>query len=67
MWEPAGAPGSFLRQATPGSAVMMEAVLSGEVVARSDDTVVVEGNHYFPLKSMTKGVLHRTRMKSLRP
>lgn len=26
----------------------MQAVLNGVVVAESDDTVVVEGNHYFP-------------------
>jgi len=27
---------------------MMEAVVAGRVLARSEDTVVVEGNHYFP-------------------
>lgn len=26
----------------------MKAIWNGEVVAESDDTVVVEGNHYFP-------------------
>lgn len=26
----------------------MKAVWNGEVIAESDDTVVVEGNHYFP-------------------
>jgi uncharacterized protein (DUF427 family) len=26
----------------------MQAVLNGVIVAESDDTVVVEGNHYFP-------------------
>jgi len=26
----------------------MQAIFNGEVVAESDDTVVVEGNHYFP-------------------
>ena len=46
---------------------MMEAVLAGQVVARSEDTVVVEGNHYFPLESVVDGVLHRTRMKSVCP
>ncbi len=47
--------------------MVVEAVLAGTVVARSDDTVVVEGNHYFPVGSVTEGVLHRTRMKSLCP
>lgn len=46
---------------------MMEAVLAGQVVARSEDTVVVEGNHYFPLESVVDGALHRTRMKSVCP
>jgi uncharacterized protein (DUF427 family) len=29
----------------------------GSVIAHSDDTVVVEGNHYFPLDAVTDGVL----------
>ena len=27
---------------------MMRAIWNGEVIAESDDTVVLEGNHYFP-------------------
>ncbi len=30
----------------------MKAIWNGVVLAQSDDTVVVEGNHYFPLSSM---------------
>ena len=30
----------------------MQAVLNGVVIAESDDTVVVEGNHYFPADSL---------------
>jgi uncharacterized protein (DUF427 family) len=30
----------------------MRAVWNGQVVAESDDTVVVEGNHYFPADSV---------------
>ncbi len=30
----------------------MKAVWNGEVVAESDDTVVVEGNHYFPVSAL---------------
>lgn len=26
----------------------MKAIWNGEVIAQSDDTVIVEGNHYFP-------------------
>jgi len=31
---------------------MPKAVWNGEVLAESDDTVVVEGNHYFPIESV---------------
>ena len=30
----------------------MKAIWKGEVLAESDDTVVVEGNHYFPPESL---------------
>ena len=30
----------------------MKAILNGTVIAESDDTVVVEGNHYFPPASL---------------
>jgi uncharacterized protein (DUF427 family) len=30
----------------------MKASWNGEVIAQSDDTVVVEGNHYFPKDSL---------------
>lgn len=36
---------------------MMEAWWNGACVARSDETVVVEGNHYFPRKAVDAGVL----------
>jgi uncharacterized protein (DUF427 family) len=36
---------------------MMRAIWNGEVIAESDDTVVVEGNHYFPKASVREGVL----------
>jgi len=31
----------------------MKAIWNGAVLAQSDDTVVVEGNHYFPAASIT--------------
>jgi uncharacterized protein (DUF427 family) len=34
------------------------ATFKGTEIARSDDTVVVEGNHYFPLSAVADGVLH---------
>ena len=30
----------------------MKAIWNGQVLAESDDTVVVEGNHYFPADSL---------------
>ncbi len=35
----------------------MRAVWNGTVIAESDDTVVVEGNHYFPLESVDAALL----------
>jgi len=35
----------------------MKAIWNGQVIAESDDTVVVEGNHYFPLDSVRADVL----------
>ena len=26
----------------------MKAIYNGEIIAQSDDTIVIEGNHYFP-------------------
>ena len=36
---------------------MVQAVWNGVVIAESDDTVVVEGNHYFPRDSVRADVL----------
>ncbi len=38
----------------------MKAVLNGTVLAESDDTVVVEGNHYFPPSSVNSEYLTPT-------
>lgn len=35
----------------------MRAIWNGKVIAESPDTVVVEGNHYFPLDSVDPNVL----------
>jgi uncharacterized protein (DUF427 family) len=35
---------------------MPRALFADTVIAESDDTVVVEGNHYFPPESLTPGV-----------
>ena len=38
---------------------MPKAVWNGAVIAESDDTVVVEGNHYFPASSVNSELSHR--------
>jgi uncharacterized protein (DUF427 family) len=35
----------------------MKAVWNGTVIAESQDTVIVEGNHYFPLASVNAALL----------
>lgn len=37
---------------------MARAIWRGAVLAESDDTVVVEGNHYFPRESVNEAYLH---------
>ncbi len=44
-----------------------EAIFNGQVIARSDATILVEGNHYFPPEAVRPEFLQRTRMKSLCP
>ncbi len=46
---------------------MVEAVFQGQVIARSEDTVVLEGTHYFPPGDVDEQYLHRSRMKRMCP
>ena len=46
---------------------MAVATYQGSVVAESDDTVIVEGNHYFPIESVTDGVLSESPATSVCP
>ncbi|HEX8080212.1 MAG TPA: DUF427 domain-containing protein [Jatrophihabitans sp.] len=45
----------------------MQAIWNGEVIAESDDTVVVENNHYFPLDSVRQDVLRPSQYETLCP
>lgn len=45
----------------------MKAVWNGEVVAESDDTVVVEGNHYFPRESIANEFFEPSSRTSVCP
>ena len=42
----------------------VEAVWKGQVIARSDRTVVVEGNHYFPREDVNPSVLEKSATTS---
>ena len=46
---------------------MVKAIWNGETIAESDDTVVVEGNHYFPLDSVRPDVLTPSSTTSVCP
>ncbi len=45
----------------------MRATWNGAVIAESDDTVVVEGNHYFPLESVDPAVLRDSSLTTVCP
>jgi uncharacterized protein (DUF427 family) len=45
----------------------MKAKWQGEVVAESDDTVVVEGNHYFPAESLRQEYVRDSSHSSVCP
>ena len=45
----------------------MKAQWNGEIIAESDDTVVVEGNHYFPLESIKQEYFKPSDKKSTCP
>ncbi len=46
---------------------MMQAQWNGQVIARSDDTLVVEGNHYFPRDAVEDSVLEDSATTSFCP
>ena len=46
---------------------MATATWNGTILASSDDTVVVEGNHYFPRESVADGVLVQSSRTSVCP
>ena len=46
---------------------MAQAIWNGVVIAESDDTVVVEGNHYFPRSSVRDDVLRPSGTTSVCP
>ena len=46
---------------------MARATWNGTVVAESDDTVIVEGNHYFPIESVRADLIQPNSHTSVCP
>ena len=46
---------------------MIKAIYKGVVIAESNDTVVVEGNHYFPLNSINADYLEKSNFTTTCP
>lgn len=46
---------------------MATATFNGKVIAQSDDTTFVEGNHYFPLESLDRSVVTETEHHTFCP
>ena len=44
---------------------MAKAIWNGTVIAESDKTIVVEGNHYFPPESVNKEFLRESERKTV--
>lgn len=45
----------------------MKALWKGQVIAESDDTVVVEGNHYFPRESVNPALVKESSKTTVCP
>jgi uncharacterized protein (DUF427 family) len=44
---------------------MVRAIWNGQVIAESEDTVVVEGNHYFPREAVDPDFLRESDLTSV--
>ena len=45
----------------------MKAIWNGKTIAESNDTVVIEGNHYFPLESVNEEYLKQSETHTVCP
>lgn len=45
----------------------VKAIWNGQVIAQSNDTVVVEGNHYFPFDSVDQNFLRTSSTETVCP
>lgn len=44
---------------------MVRVIWNGAVIAESDNTLVLEGNHYFPPESVNSSLLRESRHRSI--
>ncbi len=45
----------------------MKAIWNNQVIAESDDTVIIEGNHYFPPESINKAFFKESDTRTVCP
>ncbi|WP_103070185.1 DUF427 domain-containing protein [Aquimarina sediminis] len=45
----------------------MKAIWNNQVIAESDNTIIIEGNHYFPPESINKEFLKSSDLRSTCP
>ena len=45
----------------------MKAIYNGEIIAESNDTIVIEGNHYFPPSSLKNDFFKESSTHSICP
>jgi uncharacterized protein (DUF427 family) len=45
----------------------MKAIWNGQIIAESDNTVIVENNHYFPIDSVNKEFLSESSLHTTCP
>lgn len=45
----------------------MKAIWKNEIIASSSDTVVIEGNHYFPISSVNEAYLKNSSTETVCP
>ncbi len=45
----------------------MKAIWNNQIIAESDDTIVIEGNHYFPIESVNKSYLKDSATHTICP
>ena len=45
----------------------MKAIWNGAILAQSDETIVIEGNHYFPAASINRSYFSRSNTHTICP